>query len=406
MLVERKEYLEKLLAWKEKEIIKVVTGMRRCGKSKLLEMYQMKLIESGVDKSQIIYVNFDEFENRHLLNKDALYTYIKERLCQDKYTYIFLDEIQKVEDYEIVVDSLYVKPKVDLYITGSNSYLLSGDLATYLSGRYIEINMLPLSFKEYHALVGSDKSQAFQAFLANGGLPYVTQIQESDQMVKDYIEGVYNTVIVKDIEERQARKETETGKRKITDIALLKSISRYLADVAGNLVSIKGIADYLTSSGRKVSVNTVADYVEALVEAYVFYPVERYDIQGKLNLKQNPKYYVVDIGIKNHILSRARQDLGFTLENVVFLELIRRGYNVNIGKVGVTEVDFVARKGEDIEYYQVSATVADESAFNREKAPFEKIKDHYPKIILTGDVLGTGNINGIKVVNVIDWLLS
>lgn len=285
-MVERKNYLQKLAAWKDENIIKVVTGIRRCGKSTLLGLYREYLKENGVSGEQIVSVNFEELENEALQNYKALYSYLNERLCRDKMTYIFLDEIQKVEGFEKVVDSLYVKKNVDIYMTGSNSWLLSGELATLLSGRYVEINMLPFSFSEfYQSQGGGDEDRLFAEYMANGAFPYIATMDRTREKADMYLEGIYNTVIVKDIEDRQRRKEIDPNRRKVTDIALLKNISKFLANSVGSPISVKRIADYITSSGRKVSQNTVDDYIEALVQAYVFYRAERYDVEGKQLLK-------------------------------------------------------------------------------------------------------------------------
>lgn len=405
-MVERKEYLQKLWSWKDEQVIKVVTGIRRCGKSTLLKQYQNKLKSVGVTEEQIISINFEELENEPLLDYKSLYQYIKERLCEDKMTYIFLDEIQKVTSFEKVVDSLHVKENIDIYITGSNVYMLSGDLATLLTGRYVEISMLPLSFKEYVEITGIPKEQAFSEYMKTGGFPYIAVMDRTDEKVEIYLEGIYNTVIVRGIEERQARKEMNCGKRKITDITLLKTIARYLASVIGSPISIKSITNYLISSGRKVSANTVSDYVDALTESFIFYSVDRFDIVGKQLLKVNKKLYMVDLGLRNHILPRKRYDLGFSIENIVFFELLRRGNKVNIGKYGSTEVDFVAQKQGVIVYYQVTADMTAEETFEREMRPLKEIKDNYEKIILTLDHFSLGNYDGIKVINVIDWLLE
>ncbi len=405
-MVERKEYLDQLWMWKDEQQIKVVTGIRRCGKSVLLEQYQQRLLEDGVTPQQIISINFENLDYEHLKDYRELYTYLKERLCPDKMTYIFLDEIQEVQHFEKVVDSLYIREDVDIYITGSNAYMLSGELATLLSGRYIEIKMLPLSFREYTVVTGLSKEEAFAEFMKTGGIPYVAVMNRTDEKVDQYLEGIYNTVIIKDIEQRQVRRERTGDRRKITDITLLKTIARYLASVIGSPVSIKSITNYLISSGKKVSQNTVNDYVEALTESFVFYPVERFDIVGRQLLKTNNKYYMVDMGIRNHILPRKQYDLGFTIENIVYLELERRGNKVHIGKYGSTEVDFVTQKEGVLTYYQVTADMTAEETFEREMRPLRNIQDNYEKIVLTLDRFSTGNYDGIKVVNVIDWLLE
>lgn len=405
-MVQRKEYLEKLIKWKDDDVIKVVTGIRRCGKSTLLMQYQDYLKSIGIEENQIVAVNFEELEYEELCDYKKLYAYIKDRLVADKITYIFLDEIQKVPSFEKVVDSLYVKPNIDIYITGSNAYMLSGDLATLLTGRYVEISMLPLSFSEYMQLSDKDKESAFADYIKYGGLPFVATMDRTDDKVDTYLEGIYNTVIVKDIEDRQKRQESNSDKRKINDIPLLKTIAKYLSSVIGSPVALRGITNYLVSSGRKISANTVSNYVDALIESFIFYPAERFDIVGKQLLKANKKYYMVDMGIRNHILPRKYYDLGFSVENIVFFELLRRGCKVTIGKYQENEVDFVAEKRGEFTYIQVTADMVSESTFDREMKPLYAIQDNYEKIVLTLDKLTVGNYDGIKVVNVIDWLLN
>ena len=405
-MVERKEYLERLFQWKDEQVIKVITGIRRCGKSTLLMQYQTWLKANGVSADQIVSVNFEELEYEELLDYRKLYEYLKNHLCVGKKTYIFLDEIQKVAAFEKVVDSLYVKPDIDIYITGSNAYMLSSDLATLLTGRYVEIKMLPLSFKEFLDITALDAEQGLAEYMRDGGLPYIAVMNRTSEKVETYLEGIYNTVIVKDIEDRQARKESEPSKRKITDITLLKTIAKYLASVAGNPVSIRSITNYLTSNGRKLSPNTVSDYVDALIESFIFYPAERFDIVGKQLLKANRKLYIVDLGLRNYILPRQNYDLEFSLENIVFFELLRRGYRVMIGKVGNTEVDFVAEGKGTYSYIQVTADMTAKETFERELKPLSNIRDNYEKIILTADRFTPGNYNGIQVKYLPDWLLG
>ena len=406
-MVQRNEYLEQLKKWKDEPLIKVVTGIRRSGKSTLLELYREYLKSQGVDDNQIVAINFEELEYEDLLDYKALYNYVKERLHSTKTTYVFLDEIQQVDNFQKAVDSLYVKKNVDVYITGSNAYLLSGELATLLSGRYVEIKILPLSFSEYCELKSNgDKELLFLEYMKNGGFPYIASLGNDSDMIDTYLEGIYNTIIVKDVEERQRRKESDSNKRKITDISLLKNISKFLASSIGSPISIKSIADYVTSSGRKVSQNTVDDYVDALVEPYIFYPAERFDVLGKQLLKKNQKMYIVDLGLRRHLLARRKYDLGFSLENIIYFELLRRGYSVNVGKVGLAEIDFVARKNEEVFYYQVTASMTEETTFEREMLPLRSISDNYPKTVITLDRFTLGNYDGITVVNAIDWLLN
>ena len=400
-MIERKEYLKQLLSWKDQSIIKVLTGIRRCGKSTILKLYQEYLLNNGIDPSQIISINFEELEYEDLQDYKKLYQYIKDRLVENKMMYIFLDEIQNVPSYEKVVDSLHVKENIDIYITGSNSYIFSGQLATYLSGRYIEIPVLPLSFKEVYN-PQTNKEEAFQKYIKTGGFPYINQIQLLNEQIYMYLEGIYNTVIVKDIEERINRKNSKS----VTDIALLKAISKYLSSVVGSPVSIRSITNYFKSNERTTSPNTISNYVEALCESYLYYPVEVMDVSGKEVLKSNKKYYIVDPGIRNYILPKQFYDLGFTIENIVYLELLRRRYNVNIGRNGRTEVDFIAKRNDVYTYIQVTASLVDENTFNREIRPLKQIKDNYEKIILTLDRYTLGNYEGIKVINIIDWLLE
>ena len=320
--------------------------------------------------------------------------------------YIFLDEIQKVSGFEKTVDSLYIKENVDVYITGSNAYMLSSDLSTLLSGRYVEISVLPLSFKEVYEEKGGDKEEVFNQYLKYGGFPYLMNMPLDVEQINMYLEGIYNTVIIKDIEERENRKHLDSNKRKITNIVLLKSIAKYLASAIGSIISVKNVTGYLTSTGRKVSSSTVDDYMEALRESFIFYPVERFDISGKKILKTLNKWYIVDLALRDHMLPKETYDLGFSLENTIYFELLRRGYRVNIGKTESSEIDFVVQKNNEIIYYQVTASMVDQTTFERELAPLRSIKDNYKKIVLTLDKFTQGNYDGIEVVNAIDWLLK
>ena len=406
-MIERVEYMSILKKWRNEKVIKVVTGLRRCGKSTLLGMYQQWLLDDGVAADQIISVNLEALEFESLLNYRALYQYITERLRPNVMNYVFLDEVQLVEDFQKAVDSLYIKDNVDIYITGSNAWLLSGELATLLSGRYVEIRMLPLSFKEYCGIKGEgDAERLFADYLRYGGLPYIASMNDVEDKAEAYLEGIYNTIILKDIEARQGRRESDPNRRKVTDMVLLRNIARFVASSIGSPISVKSIADYITSTGRRTSVNTVNDYLEALIEPYIFYPVERYDVAGRQLLKQNRKLYIVDLGLRRHLVARQNYDLGFSLENTVYLELLRRGYEVYVGKVSKAEVDFIARHGDETQYYQVAASMMEQTTFDREIAPLKAIADNYPKTILTLDRFTLGNYNGIKVVNAVDWLLS
>lgn len=405
-MIERTEYLKKLESWKDKHIIKVITGIRRSGKSTLLLQFREKLLNDGVSQQQIMDINFENMEYEDLLDYKKLYSYIKDRIIPDKKMYIFLDEIQNVKDYEKVVDSFFLNEDNDIYITGSSSYLFSGQLATNLRGRYIEIMMFPFSFKEFYSLRNNDKREAFNEYMKIGGFPYLSVLKDSNEQVNVYMEGIYNTVLLKDIEERINFKERRTGNTSVTDVVLLKSISKYLSSVVGSNVSIRGIANYIQSNERKVSPNTVSAYVDVLCESYLYYPVEAMNVSGKQLLKSNRKYYIVDTGIRNFILPKQRYDIGFSVENIVYFELLRCGYEVYVGKGNHDEVDFIAKKDGSYTYIQVTASLIEESTFNREIRPLQNIRDNYEKIILTLDDYTAGNYEGIRVINVIDWLME
>ena len=406
MMMERTIYLKKLIARKDNKLIKVITGMHGTGQSTLLLQFQDYLRANDIPEKNIIYIDFEDPAYNSLLDYHVLHEEITKRLVPSEMTYIFLDEIQHTDFFERAVASLYLKPNVDIYITGSNAGLLSGEEATLLSGRYVEIDMLPLSFKEFMETRDIDPEKGLAEYLKVGGLPYVATMNPSSDITDDYLEGIYNTVLVKDIEDREKRREKEGKTRRITDLGLLKNISRYLCSVIGSPVSTKSITDYLKSNGRKVTESTIDDYLEVLSEIYLLYPVSRYDIVGKILLTTNGKYYTVDLGLRNHILPRERYDLGFSLENIVYLELKRRGYKVYIGKQGNTEVDFVAEKAGIITYFQVTANMTAEETFEREMRHLKNIKDNYRKIVLTSDRLTVGNYEGIEVINLVDWLLE
>ena len=393
-MVLREQYLEKLRKTRGSQIIKVITGVRRCGKSTLLEQFRGELLRSGAAAEQIISVNFEDFSNKHLLDYQALYDFLLSGLQPGKMTYVFLDEIQNVPQFQKAVDSLYIKPYVDVYLTGSNAGLLSGKLATLLSGRYIEINMLPLSFAEYFSLIGGDRRDAWNAYFRKGGFPFAATISD-EEIWRDYMLGIYHTVLLKDIVARKG----------ISDVAVLESVAGFLFDNIGNIVSSKKIADSLTSDGRKTTSITVENYINALTEAFILYKAGRYNIKGKQHLKSLEKYYLVDLGLRRMLLGDSALDLGHVLENIVYLELIRRGYRVMIGKVGDMEIDFIAAKGDERIYYQVTASAADPATFAREIAPLKAIKDNYPKYILSLDELPMEE-EGIKQINIMDFLLT
>lgn len=398
MLIQREEYLDKLIAFRDKQLIKVVTGIRRCGKSTLLEMYQDYLLGQGVLPEQIIAINFEDFDYEELTDGAKLHAFIKERLAKGKMTYIFLDEVHHVKDFPRVVDSLYIKKDVDLYITGSNAYMLSGEIATLISGRYVQVEMLPLSFKEYVKSTGSesDLGRKYADYLENSSFPYALELKDRPKEIRDYLDGLFNTIIVKDV----------TQRKKISDPMMLKSVLRFLFDNIGNPLSSKRIADTMTSDGRKIDVKTVEKYIEALMESYVVYQASRYNIKGKQYLKTLEKYYVVDIGLRYILLGSRSTDVGRILENVVYLELLRRGCEVYVGKVDGLEVDFVAMDEKRLTYYQVAASVRDESTLKRELASLQRIADHYPKVILTLDEDPEADYEGIRRINALDWLIG
>ncbi len=397
-MIQRKEYLNKLIEWREKQVIKVVTGVRRCGKSTLFSLYIDYLKKTGVSEEQIILINLEDIEYENLLDYRPLYDYIKARIVKGKYTYVFIDEVQQCKSFEKAVDSLFLKENVDVYITGSNATMLSGELATLLSGRYIEISMLPLSFSEYLEFAkGRDVKSTFDEYLKFGSFPYVAVLNKSDAVVRTYIDGIYNTILIKDVAARE----------RIKDISVLESIVKFLCSNIGSPVSVKKISDAINASGRKISVNTVENYLRALYQSYMFYKVDRYDIKGKQQLKTLGKYYIVDTGLRNLLLSSSAADIGHLLENVIYLELIRRGYKVNIGKLAEKEIDFVAGNTEGTEYYQVSASVLDRNTLQRELEPLQKIPDHHPKFLLTlDDIMPNANHDGIRQINAIDWLIK
>ena len=390
----RESYINDLLRHKDHDYIKVVTGIRRCGKSTLLMQYQDRLRMMGIARENIIALNLEDYENDAYKNPKKLHTFILDQTNTEENYYVFLDEIQVVEDFERILASLNLRKNLDIYITGSNAYLLSGELATFLSGRYVELLVFPLSFKEFLDYQGGDSRKQFQTYLNRGGFPYAVNVEDT-KTFKDYIQGVMNTVIVKDI----------MGRKKITDSLLLESISKFLFSNVGSLVTIKKISDYLISNNRKTTSPTVESYVKGLLEALTLYRVDRYDIWGKKYLQMNSKYYVADLSIREAYLSQRRPDVGRGLENIVFIELKRRGYEVYVGNIKGFEVDFIAEKYDDKMYIQVSQTVMLDEVYERETRSLLKIKDHHPKLLLTLDEI-CGADDGIRHINLIDWLID
>ena len=402
--INREDYLSILKNFKDKQIIKVITGIRRCGKSTLLEIFQEYLLKTGVERSQIISINFENSDYEELQDRKKLYEYIKQKLVKGKKTYVFLDEIQNVKDFEKTVDSLFINKDVDLYITGSNAYLFSSELATLLTGRYIEIKMLPLSFKEYVSAFEdkTDLSRKFRDYLRYSSFPQSIDLYKTNpNNINMFLDGIYNTILFKDVMQR----------KEITDKVVLEKVIKYLYDNIGNRTSLKNICDNLEGIEKNSSYNTISKYVDALLDSYLVYKANRYDIKGKEILKTQKKYYAVDIGLRYYMLGqKSGRDMGHILENVVYLELLRRGYEVFIGKYDDLEVDFIARKPEEIVYYQVALTIRennelDNKILERELMPLKKINDNYPKYILTLDDDLDADYDGIRKINAIDWLM-
>lgn len=396
-MIIRTEYLEQLLRFREKQLIKVITGIRRCGKSTLLELYRDELLKNGVEERQITAINFEDAEFEDLMERKALYNHIKERLIPDRMNYIFLDEIQHVDEWQRVADSLFIKKNCDVYITGSNACLLSGELATLLSGRYVEIKMLPLSFSEYVSAFPdkTDLPRKYISYLQNSSFPYTLEL-EKPKDIRAYLDGIYTSVILKDVVKR----------RNIADVSALESVIRFMFDNIGNPCNPKKIADTLTSNGRKISGHTVDHYLNALCDSFILYKTGRYDVKGKQHLKIGEKYYLADIGLRYYLLGPQKADMGRSLENVIYLELLRRGYGVHVGKVGSAEVDFFATNEHGTAYYQVALTVRDENTLARELGPLDSISDHNPKYLLTLDDDPETSHNGIRQINALDWLLT
>ncbi len=408
--IDRKEYLDFLVKSKDRQIIKVVSGVRRCGKSTLFEIYKDFLLENGVAKNQIISINFEDMDYEELTDYKKLYEYIKSKMIEDKRNYIFLDEIQHVDKFEKVVDSLFIKENTDLYITGSNAYFMSGELATLLSGRYVELKMLPLSFKEYYqAKLEYEKLeqkenrilktliQYYNEYIVNSSFPYTLQLDSDLKNIHEYLSGIYNSVLLKDI----------VARLKISDVMRLESVVKYIFDNIGNLTSLSKIGNTLTSMGRKTDAKTIEKYIRGLTDSLLVHEVSRYNIKGKEFLSTLSKYYVADLGLRQMILGNRNIDMGHILENVIYLELLRRKGNVYVGQFDKNEIDFVVINSNEIEYYQVALTILDENTLKRELDAFKNIKDNYPKYLITlDDVMVNTDYDGIKVVNALEWLLG
>ena len=397
-MIERTEYLEELKRWKDKDLIKVVTGIRRCGKSTLFEQFIDYLKNNNINDEQIIHINLENADY-DFQNYKELYDYINNKISEKKQYYIFLDEVQNVKEFQKAVDSLYIKKNVDVYITGSNAYLLSGELATLLSGRYIEIKMLPLSFKEYiTAFDDKNYYQLFLNYMKDGGMPGNINILKSNPNdIDKYLDGIFSTVVYKDI----------MARNNINDKTLLENILKFIFDSIGSPISTKKISDTLTSRGISTSNHTVENYITAFIESFLIYKAERFEVKGKGLLARDYKYYVVDSGLRNYLLGKkADSDMGHILENIVYLELLRKGYKVYVGKVDDLEVDFVAENRDGLKYYQVSLSVRDENVLTRELKSLQKTGDHYPKYLLTLDMDLEADYDGITKINIIDWLLD
>lgn len=396
-LIKRTNDLKHLERFRDKKIIKVITGVRRCGKSVLMRLYADELKASGVAKKRIISINFEDYDFHELREPKALYDYVTKRLQPDVMNYVFLDEIQHVADYADVVDALYIKDNVDLYITGSNAYMLSCEITTLLSGRYVELKLLPFSFKEYAQARKEEQSadRLYADYITYSSFPYAASLGRDQQIVNDYLRGIYSTIVLKDMMQRN----------RIGDSMMLESVMAFLADNIGNTLSTKKIADTLTSSGRKVDVKTVEKYLAALRDSCIVYPVKRYDVKGRRLLKTMEKYYLVDVALRNMLLGTRGIDFGRVLENVVFLELMRRYPNVYIGKVDAQEVDFIATNAQEVYYFQVCASMRDEKTRERELKPLQSIGDNFPKTVLTLDPDPVTYYNGIKQQYAIEWLM-
>lgn len=400
--INRKQYLNWLLKWREKQIIKVISGVRRCGKSTLFAIYRDFLQSEGVDAEQILSLNFEDIAYEDLCDYRQLYAYISKRLLPDKMNYIFLDEIQHVKSFEKAVDSLFLKENCDVYLTGSNAYFLSGELATQLSGRYVELKMLPLSFQEFAEGVRENEKElsdtaVFERYLRCGSFPYILRFDLGEQEAREYMRDIYNTVLLKDI----------VARLKVSDVNILENVTKFMFHNIGSLVSPGKISNTLKSAGTKIDQRTVDKYLRGLTDSLLLYPVSRYNVKGRQLLTTQGKYYAVDTALRNMLVRGKESDVGHILENIVFLELYRRGFTAFVGQMEHGEIDFVAIKDGETAYYQVSASVLDPSTLKRELAPLRALKDNYPKYLLTLDeVFREADYDGIRKINLLDWLLE
>lgn len=403
-LIPRPAYLKFLIDWKDRPLIKVVSGVRRCGKSTLFVLFQKELKKQGIKDRNIIKINFEQPDYMNITDPDDLYDLLKPKLNVEGMKYIFLDEIQHVKHFEKIADALNTLPDVDLYLTGSNGYFMSGELATLLTGRFVELKMLPLSFKEYvtgfqqlHPSQHLDKESLFENYLRYGSFPFVVQLDNNSNQIEQYLDGIYSSIVYHDIQARL----------QVSDKAILARIIHFIFDNIGSTLSIRNIANTITSNGFKVTSATVERYLNSILDSLLVYKAPRFDIHGKEQLRTNDKYYIVDTGLRYHLLAGKKADRGHILENIIYLELCRRGYRVNVGAIPKGEIDFVTRQGNKFAYYQVSQSVINPSTLERELKPFSKIDDNYPKYLLTLDKIGNGeSYEGIQQINILDWLLE
>lgn len=396
--IKRPDYLSTLRKWKDHHIIKVLTGVRRAGKSTLLSLFRSELLKDGVDEKQIVAVNFEDADFGRIQTSDDLWEYMRPRLANGRTTYVFLDEIQRVKDFEKAVDGLFVKPDVDIYVTGSNAFLLSGEIATYLSGRYVTVPVYPLSFREYCEGLGlcDSPERAWMNYLRFGSFPQVVSLGNDPELVSSFNEGNYHTILQKDVLSRCRTDAT----------SMFERIVAFMFDNIGNVSSVRSIAGTLAADGMKIAPNTIDEYLNRLCEAYLLHKVKAIDVQGREHLKTGCKYYVADIGIRNYLLGSRQFDRGHILENVVYLELLRRHGEVFIGRNGTKEIDFIARDAGDVTYYQVAETLAGDEVREREFNALRTVRDHHPKMILTLDPVPPSNDGGIRTVNALDFLLG